>query len=125
VSVLPRVTVYVRVFPNRFVVRHIESGKEAIVDSAPAFTTRRLLIGEFIPAAESLRTAFRQVLPKGPLVAAPVVVMHQTTLTEGGLSGVEERVLLEVASHAGAKRTVIWVGQDLQDAEVEEKARAA
>jgi hypothetical protein len=121
----PRAAVYVRVFPDRFIVRHIESGQETTVDSEPTFTTKRLLIGEFVPAATALRTAFRRVLPKSLLPLETTAVIHQTTMTEGGLFAVEERVLLEVASQAGAKRVVAWVGADLQDSDVREKARAA
>src|SRR5580658_7466090 len=99
-----RATIYVRILPNRIVVRHIESGREVTVDSEQPFTTQRLLIGEFKPAADTLRGAFRQVLPRVGFLAAPKVVMHQTTHTEGGLSAVEHRVLLELADFAGAKR---------------------
>jgi hypothetical protein len=83
-----RATVYVRVLPNRFVVRHIESGREVTVDSEQPFTTRRLFIGEFLPAAHTLRSAFRKVLPRIGFLSAPKVVIHQTTQTEGGLSAV-------------------------------------
>lgn len=120
-----RATLYVRVLPNKFVVRHIESGREVAVDSQEAFTTRRLLIGEFIPAADTLRKAFREVLPLSGYLAAPRVVMHQTTLTEGGLSAVENRILLEVADYAGAKRAAVWIGHDLSDEQVKSNANAA
>jgi hypothetical protein len=120
-----RATLYVKVMPNRFAVRHIESGREVVVDSQEAFTTRRLLVGEFIPAADTLRRAFRQVLPLSGYIAAPRVVMHQTTLTEGGLSAVENRVLLEVADYAGAKRAAVWIGHDLSDDQVKTHANAA
>jgi hypothetical protein len=124
-SLLQQSTIYVRVFPNRFVVRHIESGKEVAVDSLQPFTTCRLLIGEFTPAGDILRDAFRQLLLKRGLHVAPTVVMHQTTQVEGGLSTVENRVLLEVADYAGAKKAIVWVGAHLSDDEVRDKARAA
>jgi hypothetical protein len=43
--------------------------------------------------------------------------------TEGGLSQVEERVLQELALGAGARRALVWVGQELSDQELRQKCR--
>lgn len=43
---------------------------------------------------------------------------------EGGLSQVEERVLMERAAGAGAQQTLIWTGEPLSDAQVLEKLKA-
>jgi hypothetical protein len=51
--------------------------------------------------------------------------MHPLEMVEGGLSGVESRVFMEVADCAGANRIAVWVGHDLSDQEVLEKAGAA
>ncbi len=40
-------TVYIKVHPNRLEFRHIESGKSLVLTSAQAFTTRRLLVGQY------------------------------------------------------------------------------
>lgn len=120
-----RSTLYVRVRPNRFDVRHLESGREATHISEKPFTTIRLLIGEFLVAESALRAAMKDVRYGVPYLAAPTVVMHPLAMTEGGLSPVEQRVLMEVAEGAGAKRAAVWVGRELNDAEAREKARAA
>lgn len=99
-----KATLYVKVLRNGFVVRHVESGKEVTLESNTPFTTTRLLVGEFTPAADTLREAFRQVLPRSAYLAAPLVVMHQSLMAQGGLSAVEHRVLLEIADYAGARR---------------------
>jgi len=80
-----RSTVYVRVQPNRFLVRHIQSGREVVADAAERLTTQRLLIGE----------------------------------TE------EHRVLMEAALAARSKRALVWLGHELGDDEVKEKAGVA
>jgi hypothetical protein len=38
---------------------------------------------------------------------------------------VERRVLHELAAHAGGKRTVIWEGRELADAEIKDVVSAA
>lgn len=118
-------TVYVKIRANEFIVRHIQSGREAKVRSAQPFTTQRLLIGDFLVAERCLSQAFREVRYGPAYFAAPTVVMHPLEMMEGGISPIEERVLLEVAHGAGAKRTVVWIGAELSDIQVEEKAKAA
>jgi rod shape-determining protein MreB len=95
------------------------------MDSQEPFTTRRLLIGEFLPAEATLREAMKQLRPGPAYLADPVVVIHPLVMTEGGLSAVENRVLMEVADGAGAKRVTVWTGHQLSDDEVRDKARAA
>ena len=120
-----RSTVYVRVNRDRFDVRHVESGRESTYHSDKPFTTLRLLIGEFLVAESALRTAMKQVRYGAPYFAAPTVIMHPLAMTEGGLSPIEHRVFMEVAHGAGAKRAIVWVGPELSDDQVREKARAA
>lgn len=43
-------------------------------------------------------------------------------MIEGGLSPVEERALRELAFGAGGHKVVIWVGKELSNEEVIEKA---
>ena len=66
-----------------------------------------------------------QVRYGNAFLAAPTIVIHPLAVTEGSLSPVEHRVLMEVADCAGAKRVTVWVGHELNDDEVREKARAA
>lgn len=115
-------TVYVKVFPNRFELKHIESGKTASALSAQAFSTTRLLVGEFLPAEDALKKGIRE-LHKGRWFAPkPRVVIQPMEKADNGLSSVEERVLRELAAGAGARESVIWVGHQLSDQEVLAKA---
>jgi hypothetical protein len=120
-----RSTVYVRIQPNRFLLRHIESGRTASIDAHDAFTTRRLIVGEYGPAVDALRRGIRELKLGIPYLSDPTVVMHPVEMVDGGLSGVEYRILFEVAEGARAKRATVWVGMELSDDQVKDKARIA
>lgn len=120
-----KATLYVRVSRNQFSVRHIESGRATQVTSDSPFTTHRLLIGNFSAAEVALRRAFAEVHSGPKYFAAPRVLMHPVEMVEGGLSDIENRVLLEVADCAGAGRMAVWVGNELSDSEVLEKVSAS
>ena len=117
-------TAYILVTRNQFRVRHIESNAEAVFEAQPAFTTSRLLIGQFMAAESLLKSALKQVTKSGFLSASPQVVIQPLEMLDGGLSEVEERVLREVAIGAGASKVVVWVGPQLTDAEVKAKVKA-
>jgi len=113
--------VYVRVRRNQFRVRSLDSAAEATFDAQPPFTTARLLIGQFLAAENLLKRAVKE-MSKGRIFAvSPQVLIQPLEMIEGGLSEVEERVLREVAIGAGASKVVVWVGDELSDAEVREK----
>ncbi len=113
--------VYVRVRRNQFRVRSLDSAAEAAFDAQPPFTTARLLIGQFQAAENLLKRAVKE-MSKGRIFAvSPQVLIQPLEMIEGGLSEVEERVLKEVAIGAGASKVVVWVGHELNDAEVRER----
>jgi rod shape-determining protein MreB and related proteins len=118
-------TLYVRVSRNKLHVRHIKSGRSVHVTSDTPFTTNRLLMGDFLAAEAALRKACAEVQAGPKYLAAPRVVMHPLEMVEGGLSGVENRVFMEVADCAGAERIAVWVGHELSDQEVLERFTAA
>lgn len=120
-----RATLYVRVSPNRVDVRLIESGREASQIATEPFTTRRLLVGEYDPAVRALHAAMESVRFGHKYFAAPKVVIHPLAMSEGGLSAVEERILLEVAEGAGASRVAVWDGPLLTDQQVLDRLSAA
>ena len=120
-----KATLYVRISRNKFHARHIEGGRSAHVSSSSPFTTHRLLIGDFLAAEAALRRAIAEVQAGPKYLAAPRVVMHPLEMVEGGLSPVENRVLMEVADCAGASRIAVWVGPELSDHQVLEKLSAA
>jgi rod shape-determining protein MreB len=87
-----------------------------------AFSTTRLLVGDFIPAEKCLSELLRELLAGHIHYAAPRIVIHQTEMSENGLSPVEERVLAELALGAGAYTVKKWAGHELSDAEAMEHA---
>lgn len=118
-------TVYIKVYPNKFELRDIEKGRTIAVTASEPFTTKRLLVGQFSVADGLLRTGMKKLMGDGLLPVRPVVVIQPTSMTEGGLSQVEERVLLELAASSGARKAKVWVGHQLTDDEVVELARRA
>jgi actin-like ATPase involved in cell morphogenesis len=120
---LLRNTVYVKVTKNQFWARHIEQQKEAIEIALEPFTTKRLLVGEFTTAEEYLRAALKKVHEGKWFSSSPVVIIHPMEMIDGGLSQIEERALIELATGAGARKVVVWVGHELSDQEVIENAK--
>jgi hypothetical protein len=115
------VPLYVRVERNRVHVRHAETGREVTVVASPAFTTTRLLVGEFSAAESNLCAAIQQLVRNRWWMPSPSVVIHPLEMTEGGLSKVEERIFHELAVAAGAAKVLVWVGAPLSDQEVMQK----
>ncbi|MEZ5593674.1 MAG: hypothetical protein R3F53_24390 [Gammaproteobacteria bacterium] len=118
-------TVYVKVFPNRFELKHIEPGRSEVEVSSEPFTTARLLVGKFSVAECVLKRGMKRLHEKRWFSPSPIVVIQPMEKTDNGLSEVEERVLLELAAGAGARKVSIWVGNELSDDEVTEKAARA
>lgn len=116
-------TVYIKVYPNKFELKSIETGKSLSLTSPEAFTTRRLLVGQFSVADDVLSKGIRQLLAGRLLVRKPVVVIHPMSMMDDGLSEIEERVFYELASSAGARKVKVWLGHDLSDKEVLEYSK--
>lgn len=117
-------SLYVRVAPDQFRIRDLNQAREQVFPAPTPFTSTRLLIGGFQVAEALLREALGQMRGERLLAAAPRILMHPLTMTEGGLSEVEERVFRDVALAAGAAKVVVWVGPELDDQEVEAKLNA-
>jgi hypothetical protein len=115
---------YVRVMRDEMLLRDVTAGNEVRVPAVRRFTGRRLLVGDFHAAEETLKQGVLQVMKKrGWFRPGPVIVMHPLELIEGGMSQVEERILYELAIGAGAIKAVLWSGELLSDSQVNEKAR--
>lgn len=112
---------YVRVSKNQFRLRNLSSLAEATFDAQPPFTTSRLLVGQFQIAQNLLKQAVKKMSKGGIVAMSPQVLIQPLEMIEGGLSEIEERVLMEVAMGAGASKVVVWVGPELSDAEVRQK----
>lgn len=113
-------TLYVKVFINRYELRHIESGKAIDIPSEPPFTTDRLLVGEFDQASAVLKKGMVQVYSgvNKLFLPSPAVIIQPMAMAEGGLSQVEERCLQELAMVSGARKAIVYVGEPLRDQEI-------
>ena len=118
-------TVYVKVYQDRFDLKHIESGNSRTVIAQKAFSTRRLLVGQFAEAEEALKNGLKELYKDKWFAPSPVAIVHPMEKIEGGLSQVESRVLRELALAAGARDASLWVGGELSDPEVLAKAYGA
>lgn len=88
------------IFENLIV---LANGTRSIsVTPSEPFTTTRLLVGTFMPAVDCMKDGLQQIGATGFLKRKPKLVIFPKALTEGGLSEVEERCLLEVGYSAGA-----------------------
>lgn len=107
---------YVRISPDLIVCRNVTAGLEHRQPAPTPFTTQRLLVGAFEPAAETLRTALRRTRRHSLL--RPAMLLHPLERIDGGLSEIETRVLVELAASVGAATCVVHVGPELSDREV-------
>lgn len=112
-------SLYVKVYENRFVLKRLDTdGPEHEIESAEPFSTQRLLVGQFSAASRALARGFKQAKVVGGWFSIkPAVVIHPMEKSEGGLSEVEARVLMEVALDAGARKARVWTGHELSTAE--------
>lgn len=111
-------TLYIKVFANQFVIRHIGNKQEITIHVTEAFTTKRLLLGEFSKAEKCLKEGMVKIHTSGWLSPAPVVLIQPMEMTEGGLSEIEERAFYELAKAAGARKVLVWIGDVLLDHDV-------
>lgn len=145
-SLKPRI--YVRISPERLVVRNAKSGQEisdvpevalsgppkprilgvgaqARVSAAGTdaqivnpFAHPRSLVSDFTVAEQLLKAFLRRLQGHSLLAVAPVVVMHPLGIPAGGFTQVENRAFREMALGAGAADVVVWTGRTLTDQEL-------
>lgn len=115
---------YVKVYKNQMLVRLLgDSSQEQQLNSEKAFSNTRLLIAEFSIAEKLLRDGVKTLMSKS-MLATPAILIQAMEMYEGGLSEVENRVLTELASGAGAFKVVVHYGKEsLSDAQVLEKLK--
>ena len=107
-------TLYVQIRKDNICVRDIETKIEHRAAANGSFTTKRLLIGEFTRAEVTFKGALEQ-FDVSWFSAAPIMVVHPMEMVDDGISGIERRVLQELAAAVGARRVVIHVGATLDD----------
>tara|TARA_R110002124_G_C8951432_1_gene513352 strand:+ start:2040 stop:2345 length:306 start_codon:yes stop_codon:yes gene_type:complete len=95
------------IFENRIVLT--AKGSTVIVQPKVPFTTTRLLVGTFVPAVECMKEGLANVGATGIFKMKPKLLICPRVMTEGGLSEVEERCLIEVGYSAGAGKVEVHV----------------
>lgn len=85
----------------------------SIATGVAPFTTHRLLVGEFSLASELLDRLVKEVKAGGLFAKPAKIIIQPLSMNEGGLSSVEERVLLELGASARAREVRIVVESKL------------
>ena len=114
--------IYVQITRSSIVAKNINSGLSADQRPSEPFSHPRSLIGNFVLAQDTMKLAVKAV-SSGRFPKWVRIVIHPMELVEGGLTQVEERVLVELAMSCGASKTVVWVGEALGDESVQSKLR--
>lgn len=84
-----------------------------VAQGSGAFTTTRLLVGQFKVAEELLTRLLKEVKSRGLFSAQPRLLLQPLEMIEGGLCEVEERVFLELGAGAGARHVKVHIGPKL------------
>lgn len=74
------------------------------------FSHPRSMVSNFTYAEKIIQHAIRCLHTNKLISPAPRVIVHQLEKNEGGLTEIEERVLRELASGAGAREVTIYCG---------------
>lgn len=121
-----RPTLYLKLSCNQMHLSHLQSGRELHLQADPAFSNQRLLVADFAAAQELLQSAINQLLPRRfmRLYWPPQLLIQPLERLEGGLSGVEERILLELGLGCGARKVRLHLGAELDNAGVLAKLRS-
>lgn len=110
------------------VIRDVERHSEITQLADSPFTTSRLLVGDMLPAAKTLKNGMNKLLP--PLSFYQrffppkyAVIMHPKAMTEGGLSSVEKNAFRDLAtfictSKNNASIYVCEHSEDLTDTQI-------
>lgn len=135
-------TIYVRIAAKRLKLLHAQSGREwsdtpdvarhassgkvqavgrdalvlagnsdVVVDNG--YRHPRTLIADFILAELALKSMIPRVAPRSWFSPSPVIVMHPLAQLTGGLTQVEIRAIHELAVGVGARRALVWEGDEL------------
>ncbi|TBV01132.1 hypothetical protein [Phytopseudomonas dryadis] len=118
-------TLYLRIACNHLHMTHLESGREQELHADPPFSNVRLLVADYPLAEHLIKRLMQALLPRRflRLSLPPRMLMHPLERLEGGLSMVEERMLVELGRANGARKVVVHVGETLDAAGV--RARLA
>ena len=116
--------VYVKIYRDRFWVRHIQTGTSSEATPPRPVSTKRLLVGDFTTAEQCLKQIVSTVARKGLIPIAPEILIQPMEMIEGGLSESEEKLFYELALKAGARSAKVYEGIELSDDEVIAKIKS-
>ncbi|QUM75939.1 hypothetical protein HWV00_06710 [Moritella sp. 24] len=117
-----RESIYIRVKKNSFHVLNCKTSCEHTEIASKPFSSQRLAIGDFFPAIKTLNIAISKVAKKSIFKLLPIIIIQQQYLSEGGLSRVEERVLLEITHNIKPYKVYVWQGAELSKQDILNKA---
>lgn len=103
------VAVFIR--RNQMEVTNLADGRTS--SGSASFSTERLLVGNLGDAQKLLTDLLKQVISGGMFAARPRLLMQPLEMTEGGLSAVEELLLVDLGLVAGARHVHVHVGAKL------------
>jgi hypothetical protein len=108
-------TLYLRIACNHLHLLHVESGRDVHLRAELPFSNARLLVADFTLAECLLKQAVQTLLPKRflRLSLAPRLLIQPMECLEGGLSMVEERILMELGLGSGARKVQLYTGEPL------------
>lgn len=101
---------YIKLYLNRIEVKDLKNGKSYSENSQTPYNNKRLLISDFEKAEMFIINVFKK---KGLSLRNSVGFIQQMEMSEGGLSEVEMRILLELFERIGFKE--IYVAEGLSD----------
>lgn len=82
------------------------------------FEHPRTVIADFQMASKILSHALHLVLDNGWLRPSVIIIFHPLEKLEGGLTPVEHRAFVELASAVGGRGGYVWSGRELTDSEI-------
>lgn len=101
---------YIRLYVNRIEIKDLVNKKSVLEKSQIDFNNQRLLIADFNKAENFINSVFK----KNRLSTKNSVgIIQQMEMSEGGLSIIEKRILLELFSGIGIKE--IYIDESLTD----------
>ncbi|SOB76481.1 hypothetical protein SAMN04488490_2173 [Marinobacter sp. LV10R510-11A] len=108
------VELYVKVSRDLFKISSVsDPSREQVFTPSEAFTTQRLLVGQFSIAERCLKDAISSMVGKSLIPKSVRVVVHPEEMVDGGLSEIEARLFKELCLSAGARKVAVWVGNPL------------
>lgn len=98
---------YIRIYKNKMIVRNLDSKQEAA--GAGQFSNQRILIADFLQAADLLSGLFQKATLSSRLFSffktgQTRIVVQAMEMNEGGLSPVEDRAIMEMTLFALRKK---------------------